>query len=56
MLNVINEPHVQGSHVDHETLFQTTKTNSNIFGHLVLRKLDEYCHYYVDANHKDALS
>jgi hypothetical protein len=56
MLNVINEPHVQGSHVDHEILFQTTKTNLDIFGHLVLRNLDEYCHYHVNANYKDVLS
>lgn len=56
MLNVINEPQVQGSHVDHEILFQTTKTNPDIFGHLVLRKLHEYFHYHVNANCKDALS
>jgi len=55
MLNVINEPQVQGSHVDHETLFHTTKTNPYIFGHLVLRKLDEYCHYHVNVDCKDVL-
>jgi len=56
MLNVTNEPQVQGSHVDHETLFQSTKTNPDIFGHLLLRNLDEYCHYHVDVNCKYALS
>jgi hypothetical protein len=56
MLNVINAPQVQRSHVDHETLFQATKTNPYIFGHLVLRKLDDYSHYHVDVDYKDALN
>ncbi len=56
MLNVINEWHMQGSHVDDETLFWTTKKKLDIFGHFVLKKLDEYCHNHVDANCKDALN
>jgi hypothetical protein len=47
---------MQGSHVDDETLFWTTKKKLDIFGHFVLKKLDEYCHNHVDANCKDALN
>jgi len=57
MPNIIDELQVQGSHwVDFEDLFHTIKTNLNTLRHLVLRELDGYHHYIVDANFRDALS